>query len=362
MVAVGGAGAPKAPPAPKMPAFPAFPTAPKAAPVKEAPAIKTDEKAAEPAPGTKPTSREGEAEGDDATAAKSGAETPEATPGKELARDRYRVILVRNPFGLNPPPPPVVETAPEPEPEPDLTIYLTGITTLLGTKKAFLKTDDPKETDKLKKFRYYTLKEGEARDGLEVVSIDVETGSVKINHKSASRTLNLEDDGIEAVAAPVSAPGKPGGAKLPPGMSCGGDGASGFPADDDENNHAPSGEFVHSNCYRQCERERPSDEHQHTGAKPAFHRDQRAKSQRGENGQSSDSTDPQQRRALVAAAAQGGPSGAENPDGVESGGESPRAGTGRPDHAAASAHRPVTLLRAGWRQGALADGAGRSHS
>jgi len=126
---------------------------------------------------------------------------------------------VRNPFGLNPPPPPVVETAPEPEPEPDLTIYLTGITTLLGTKKAFLKTDDPKETDKLKKFRYYTLKEGEARDGLEVVSIDVETGSVKINHKSASRTLNLEDDGIEAVTAPVSAPGKPGGAKLPPGMS-----------------------------------------------------------------------------------------------------------------------------------------------
>ena len=221
--AVVGQGAPKSPPSQKLPAFPALPSVSKA----EAPAASKEAPAAEGKPEAAPADEsEPSADEPDKGDAKMAAVEPavdEAEARKRAARDRYKVILIRNPFGLNPPPPPVEEKAePEPEPEPELTIYLTGITTLLGTKKAFLKTDDPKETDKAKKFHYYAMKEGESRDGLEVVSIDVETGSVKINHKSVARELNLKDNGIEAVAAPAAAgkPGvAPGGRKLPPGMS-----------------------------------------------------------------------------------------------------------------------------------------------
>ena len=142
-------------------------------------------------------------------------------PGKPTAK-RYQVILVRNPFGLNPPPPPEPEEEPPP-PEPDVDIYLTGISTLLGKKRAFLKTDDPKETDKDKKVRYYSLKIGEEQDQIKILEIDVDNGTVDISYKGDSQQLNFSEHGIEKKVAKAAAakPGQPGsaGRKLPPGMT-----------------------------------------------------------------------------------------------------------------------------------------------
>lgn len=210
-------GAPKEPPAPTIPSLPPPPalTLPEA----EGRAASTEPKEEKPKAPSAPGATRGEA--------LPGELAPEETPetgGSAPMNDRYKVILIRNPFGLNPPKPPE-PPPPPPPPEPDLDIYLTGISTLLGKQRAFLKTDDPKEKDKAKKFRYYSLKVGEAKDDLEIVSIDIDAGDVTIKFKGETKELNLKENGIQPVAAaPAAAAGKPGqpgaaGRKLPPGMN-----------------------------------------------------------------------------------------------------------------------------------------------
>lgn len=215
--------APKPPPAPKEPVS-HVPQAP-APPSPEAPLVTRAELGkVEAAPvgktgsgGEKELESESEAEPE---ASGTKALNPE-TSAKKPTSDRYKVILVRNPFGLNPPPPPE-PPEPEPEPEPDVDIYLTGISTLLGKKRAFLKTDDPKETEKEKKIRYYSLKIGEEQDQIRIVDIDVDAGVVRIAYKGDKQDLNLKEHGIEKKVAKGGGgkPGQPGaaGRKLPPGM------------------------------------------------------------------------------------------------------------------------------------------------
>ncbi len=125
----------------------------------------------------------------------------------------FEAIVKRNPFGLNPPKP--VEPPPPPPPPPKSDVTLTGITSLIGGRpKAYLMTKDAKGTPE-----YHTLAINERSGSLEVLSIDSETGTVKIRNGSLESVLNFKDNGNKtaAVAPPPGAPGqpRPGG---PPGV------------------------------------------------------------------------------------------------------------------------------------------------
>src|SRR5271169_4891622 len=82
----------------------------------------------------------------------------------------YQSVVERNVFGLKPPPPP-----PDPElnkpPPPKNT--LTGITTILGNKRALLKFTPPvTKAGEQPKEQAFTLAEGQGEGGLEVLEID----------------------------------------------------------------------------------------------------------------------------------------------------------------------------------------------
>lgn len=173
---------PAAPPA--FPAFPSFPGAEKATPT---PAAEKDSEI----PADESASTMPDAPGEPSVPS---AETDEKAVARKNVAGRYSVILVRNPFGLNPPPPPP-PAEPPPPPEPEIDIKLAGLTTLLGQQRAFLKTIDP--TKKEKNETYYSLKVGESKDGLEIVAIDIDLGTVTIRHKDIEKELNMKDDGLK---------------------------------------------------------------------------------------------------------------------------------------------------------------------
>src|ERR1043166_10041298 len=86
----------------------------------------------------------------------------------------YQSIVDRNIFGLHPPPPPPVNEPPRPPIPP---INLTGITTILGKKLAFMSIQLPPKPGEAAKPggngpTSYMLGEGEREGDIEVVSID----------------------------------------------------------------------------------------------------------------------------------------------------------------------------------------------
>ena len=100
----------------------------------------------------------------------------------------YHTILLRNPFGLNPP---VVQPTNTPV-EPPRTIKFNGITMIRGNKKAFFTIlgKDPKEAPK-----YVSLSETERADFLEVTKIFRETGEVEIVNSGVKMVLNFKNNG-----------------------------------------------------------------------------------------------------------------------------------------------------------------------
>jgi hypothetical protein len=121
----------------------------------------------------------------------------------------YKTIVDRNVFGLKPPPPSGPAEGTEPKtPPPKIT--LTGITTILGNKRALMKTppaavkpgEQPREQS-------YILSEGQRDGELEVVQIDEKTGSVKLMYAGTPVTLTFEKDGPKTA---------PGGLPAPAGM------------------------------------------------------------------------------------------------------------------------------------------------
>jgi len=133
-----------------------------------------------------------------------GADTPEpaATP--------YEGIVDRNAFGLKPPPPPPDPEAAKP---PPVKITLTGITTILGNKRALMETPPPaaKPGEQPKGKQSYILTIGQREGDIEVLDIDEKVGSVKVNNAGSIVTLTFEKDGakLPATVAPT-APGVPG--------------------------------------------------------------------------------------------------------------------------------------------------------
>jgi hypothetical protein len=92
----------------------------------------------------------------------------------------YQGIVDRNVFGLRPPPPPPSN---EPVRPPPPGIALTGITTILGKKLAFLNVQVPPKPGEQTKGgpQSFMLGIGEREGEIEVLEIDEKGGMVKVN-------------------------------------------------------------------------------------------------------------------------------------------------------------------------------------
>jgi hypothetical protein len=123
----------------------------------------------------------------------------------------YQAIVARNVFGLKPPAPPPDPEANKPPPPK---IFLTGITTIFGNKRALLKLTPPAKPGEPAKEEAFTLGEGQREGELEVLEIDEKAGTVKVNDYGTVLSLNFDDNGIKMPGTP--APGAaPGGAPRP---------------------------------------------------------------------------------------------------------------------------------------------------
>lgn len=109
----------------------------------------------------------------------------------------YGSIVDRNPFGLKPPPPPDPDAGkpPPPPPAPLATVELTGITSILSSKRALLEIVPGPGKPMLKPI----LAEGERIESVEVVSINVEKNEVVL--KNGNTTTNLTFKVAKAGAA-----------------------------------------------------------------------------------------------------------------------------------------------------------------
>jgi len=133
----------------------------------------------------------------------------------ETAGNPYTAIVDRNVFGLKPPPPPPDPEANKPPPPK---IFLTGITTILGNKRALLKTTPPPgKPGEPPKEEWYTLGEGQREGDIEVLAIDEKSGTVKVDDFGTITTLNFDSNGVKTASAPAPAmPGAPHPGFTPP--------------------------------------------------------------------------------------------------------------------------------------------------
>lgn len=118
----------------------------------------------------------------------------------------YLAIAYRNPFGLKPrlPPPPIARpVAPVP---PPVEVYLSGICTVGGMKKALLQVNDKAARQKIQYLP--PLSEGTTEGRIRVVSIRTDTETVLITMDGRERKLTLDEDApkLAAVAARPVAP------------------------------------------------------------------------------------------------------------------------------------------------------------
>ncbi len=140
----------------------------------------------------------------------------------------YGAIVERNVFDLKPPPPPPGANAATNTPPPN--VRLTGITTILGPKRALFMVKDADSPGKqANKEQSVILGEGEREGVLEVLEINEKTGTVKIRNDGNFSVLAFENTKLPS--APAGGPGAgPGGMpKLPSFVPPGAPGAPGFP-------------------------------------------------------------------------------------------------------------------------------------
>src|SRR5258706_12381620 len=105
-------------------------------------------------------------------------------------RSAYDAIGARNLFDLKPPtpttPPAPVAGAPPPK------VKLTGITTILGNKRALFLVQETPALAKAQKEESYILTEGQRQGLLEVLEIDERTGRVKIKNDGNISVVTFE--------------------------------------------------------------------------------------------------------------------------------------------------------------------------
>ena len=137
-----------------------------------------------------------------------------------LTTTPYQAITDRNVFDVHPLPPPAAN--PEKTETPPIKIILTGITTILGNKRALLKTPAPagKPGEAAKGEQSYILTEGQREGQIEVVQIDEKAGTVKVDVNGTIMVLNFDKDGQKpSVGMPAPAPGAPPGVPSPTGVN-----------------------------------------------------------------------------------------------------------------------------------------------
>jgi hypothetical protein len=133
----------------------------------------------------------------------------------DRSASNYAEIPERNLFGLKPPP-----KIQQNDPPPQIPkIVLTGITTILGNKRALMKTQPQpaggKQGEHAKELSLI-LTEGQREGDIEVLQIDEKAGSVKVNNSGTVMTLTFEKDGAKLPATPPPAPtGIPGVVGIP---------------------------------------------------------------------------------------------------------------------------------------------------
>jgi hypothetical protein len=122
----------------------------------------------------------------------------------------YQAVVERNVFGLKSLPPP---PGPNDNKPPPPKIYLQGITTILGNKRALLKTAmSPKPGEQSKGEQSFVLAEGQREGEIEVLEIDDKAGTVKVKNFGTIVDLDFDKDGIKTASSPIpGVPGKPGG-------------------------------------------------------------------------------------------------------------------------------------------------------
>ncbi len=114
----------------------------------------------------------------------------------------YQGIVDRNVFGLKPPPP---LPKPEDNKPPPPKITLTGITTILGNKRALMKVQVPAKPGEPAKEQSYILTEGQRDGEIEVLEINELEGSVKVNESGLVTLLTFDKDGAKLPSTPPPA-------------------------------------------------------------------------------------------------------------------------------------------------------------
>jgi hypothetical protein len=127
-----------------------------------------------------------------------GAAPAAVAGGTNVSENPYRAIFLRNLFGLRPV---EIRTAPPP-PAPSSTIVLTGITTILGDRRAFLEITPPAKPPQTAKQISCILAEGQREGAVEVVQIDPKGGSVKVSDNGTLTTLTFEKNGRKTSPTP----------------------------------------------------------------------------------------------------------------------------------------------------------------
>jgi hypothetical protein len=125
----------------------------------------------------------------------------------QASSDRYQIISERNAFGLRPPAEPLaVNSSPVPLPK----ITLTGITTILGDKRALMivapvgsRPGDPNKELSL------IMTEGQREGEIEVLQIDEKAWSVKVKNSGTVLLLTFEKDEAKLPASSPALPGQP---------------------------------------------------------------------------------------------------------------------------------------------------------
>lgn len=117
------------------------------------------------------------------------------------SQNRYSAIPERNIFGLTPTPPPHVPEQPGP---PLPKVRLTGITTILGNKRALLKVQFPAWLREPARDKSYILAEGQGDGPIKVLEVDEKLGRVKMDNSGTVMEVTFEKSGLTPATAAAS--------------------------------------------------------------------------------------------------------------------------------------------------------------
>jgi hypothetical protein len=119
----------------------------------------------------------------------------------DAAGNPYRFICERNVFGLRPVPPPVALIRPSP---PLPKVILTGITTILGDKRALLKVQFPPQPPKPAKEQCFILAEGQSEGPIKVLEVNEKTSRVKVENSGTVVDITFEKPPPRPTAAAMA--------------------------------------------------------------------------------------------------------------------------------------------------------------